>query len=112
MKRPVYPAFFYCQFSAPLQQPWLLVQIFLWFDRQRLADAIRPHADAVDGVSRLHRAPVVGDNDELDFLAHLAQGVTKAVDVGLVEHGVYLIEDTERGGGNFEQGENERGRGQ
>ena len=40
------------------------------------------------------------------LLAHLAQGVTEAVDVGLVEHGVYLIEDTERGGGNFEQGEN------
>ena len=72
-----------CHPFTPSQQLWLL-DVLLRLDGDGLAGAVGAHADAVDGLRRLHRAPVVGDDDELRADAQLAQLVAKAVDVGFV----------------------------
>ena len=55
---------------------------------------------------------MVGDEDELGILTELVEHFQIASHVGLVQHGVHLVQDAEGGGRNLEEGENQRHRGQ
>src|SRR5215470_18431383 len=65
-------------------------------DRDDLRDARLLHGDAVQHAGALHGALVVGDEDELRAFAHLADHLTEAADVGVVERRIDLVEDAER----------------
>src|SRR5204863_4256823 len=60
-----------------------------------LRDAVVAHRDAVEDVSRLHRALLVRDDDELGALRVAAQQAEEAVDVEVVERRLDLVEDVE-----------------
>ena len=65
------------------------------------------HGDAVDDIGRAHGAAVVGDDDELRLGIELLHEGDVAVDVALIEGSVDLVEDAERAGLGFEDGEKE-----
>ena len=81
-------------------------------DRHQLRDARLLHRHAVQPVGDLHRAPVVGDDDELRAVGHLAHQLVEAADVGLVERRVDLVEDAERRRLDQEDREQQRDRGE
>ena len=62
-------------------------------------------------VGGLHRALLVGDDDELRAVGEPAQDLQEAVDVEVVERGLDLVEDVERARPGEEDGEQERERG-
>ena len=80
--------------------------------RDHLRDAVAGHRDAVQRVGGLHRALLVGDDDELRAVRERAQEREEAVDVEVVERGLDLVEDVERARPGEEDGEQERERGQ
>src|SRR6266511_46549 len=61
-----------------------------------LADPVGLHRDAVEGVARLHRAPLVADDQELGLLAGVVEQVEEPVQVDVVEGRLDLVEDVER----------------
>jgi hypothetical protein len=64
----------------------------------QLGDAHFYHGYAVDDVGAGHGALVVCDDDELGFLRKFLDDLVEFVDVGIIEWGIYLIENTEWGG--------------
>ncbi len=63
--------------------------------RGDLGDALRAHRDAVEDVGRLHRALLVGDDDELRLTCVGAQQPGEAADVRVVEGSLDLVEEVE-----------------
>ena len=78
--------------------------------RDHLRHAVAAHADAVEAVGRVHRALLVGDDDELGAVGVAAHELEEAVDVEVVERGLDLVEDVERARAREEHGEHERER--
>src|SRR6266511_2297898 len=72
-----------------------------------LADSFGLHADAVEGVGRLHGAPLVGDDQELGVLAGVVQQVEEALQVDVVERRLDLVEHVEGARPGAEDGEAE-----
>src|SRR5436853_4527862 len=72
-----------------------------------LRDAVAAHAHAVQAVGGVHRPALVGHDDELGSVAVAAQQLQEAVDVGVVERGLDLVEDVERARAREEDGEQE-----
>ncbi len=76
-------------------------------DRDGAGDARFLHGDAVEKLRRLHRPPVVRDQDELRLGGHHLQESAEADHVGFVEGGVHFVEQAERRRGVLEDGEEE-----
>ena len=72
-----------------------------------LGDAVAAHADPVEDVGGVHRAFLVGDDDELGAVGEAADQLQEAVDVGVVEGGLDLVEDVEGARAGEEDGEDE-----
>ena len=54
---------------------------------EQFGDAILLHGDAVEDVGGLHGAAAVGDDDELGLVAHPAQILREADDIGVIQRG-------------------------
>src|SRR5207237_6769119 len=78
----------------------------------QLADARLFHRDSVQAVRHLHRLLVVRHYDELRVAAELPEQEDEAVDVGVVERRVYLVQDAEGTGLDQIDREEERDGGQ
>ena len=65
---------------------------------EQFGDAVLLHGDAVEDVGGLHGAAAVGDDDELGLVAHPAQILRKADNVGVIQRGLDLVEDAEGAG--------------
>src|SRR5256885_1212226 len=76
-------------------------------DAHRLGNSRLLHGHAVERVGAFHGALVVGDDDELRGLAHLADHLVVAADVGIVERRVHLVEEAEGRRLDEEDGEDE-----
>ena len=72
---------------------------------EQFGDAVLLHGDAVEDIGGLHGAAAVGDDDELGLVAHPAQILRKADDVGVIQRGLDLVEDAEGRGVDGEDGE-------
>ena len=83
---------------------------------QPLADhrghAVAAHADPVQGVRHLHGPLLVGDDDQLGGVPELAEDLQQPPQVGVVERGLDLVQDVERGRPGPEDRHYERDRGQ
>src|SRR3954452_24025216 len=79
--------------------------------RDDLRHAVVAHRHAVERVGGVHRALLMGDDDELRALRVAAQEREEAVDVEVVERGLDLIEDVERTRPRQEDSEQEGDRG-
>ena len=66
------------------------------------------HADAVHGVSLVHRRAVVGDDNELYPSSEHSQQIREALNVGFVQRRVDLIEHAERRRVDLQQAEQQR----
>ncbi len=81
------------------------------FARQAAGDdfghAVAAHGDAVEDVGGVHRPFLVGDDDELGAVGEAADQLQEAVDVGVVERSLDLVEDVEGAGPGEEDGEDE-----
>src|SRR3954447_8005358 len=75
-----------------------------------LGDAAVAHADAVEHVGRVHGALLVGDDHELRAVGEAPDELQEAVDVGVVERRLYLVEDVEGRRPGQEDREDERQR--
>ncbi len=93
-----------------------LAPVFGHFARQAagddLGDAVAAHADPVEHVGGVHGAFLVGDDDELGAVGEAADQLQEAVDVGVVEGGLDLVEDVEGARPRQEDGEDEGDRDQ
>src|SRR4051794_14807444 len=78
--------------------------------RDDLRDAVAAHRHAVQRVGGLHRALLVGDDDELRAVGELAQERAEAADVRIVERRLDLVEEVERARPREEEREQERDR--
>jgi len=76
-------------------------------DGDGFGDALLFHGDAVEDVGKRHGPLVVGDDDELGLVRHLFQHFLKTDDVRFVERRVDFVEQAERTGPDFEDGEHE-----
>src|SRR5258705_56934 len=70
-----------------------------------LGDAVAAHADSVEDVGGVHRPFLVGDDDELGAIGEAPDQLQEAVDVGVVEGRLDLVEDVEGAGAGEEDGE-------
>src|SRR5690348_3194626 len=61
-------------------------------------DAVAAHGDAVEGVGGLHRAALVGDDDELGTLPELLEDQEQPLQVRVVQGRFHLVEHVERRG--------------
>ena len=77
-----------------------------------LGDAVAAHADPVEDVGGVHGAFLVGDDDELGAVGEAPDQLQEAIDVGVVEGGLDLVEDVEGAGPGEEDGEDEGDRDQ
>jgi hypothetical protein len=77
-------------------------------DGDLLRDARLLHRHSVDRVGAGHRLLRVGDDDELRPGEEPLQHLDEAVDVGLVQGGVHLVEHAERAGPAAEYGQQQR----
>src|SRR6266568_6251314 len=68
-------------------------------------DAVAAHGDAVEAVGGLHRAALVGDDDELGTLPQLLEDQEQPLQVGVVQGRFHLVEHVERRGAGFEDRE-------
>src|SRR5690349_7335007 len=75
--------------------------------RNDLGDPIVAHADAVEDVGGVHRPFLVGDDDELGAVGEAPDQLQEAVDVGVVEGGLDLVENVKGAGPGEEDGEDE-----
>ena len=75
--------------------------------RDDLGHAVAAHADPVEDVGGVHRPFLVGDDDELGAVGEAADQLQEAVDVGVVERGLDLVEDVEGARPGEEDGEDE-----
>src|SRR3954453_6083217 len=75
--------------------------------RDHLGDAVPTHRDPVEDIGGVHRPFLVGDDDELGPIGEAADQLQEAVDVGVVEGGLDLVEDVEGAGPGEEDGEDE-----
>ena len=75
--------------------------------RDDLGHPVAAHADPVEDVGGVHRALLVGHDDELGAVAEAANELQEAVDVGVIERRLDLVEDVEGAGSGQEDGENE-----
>lgn len=66
--------------------------------RDNLRNARLFHGYPVKVVSRFHCCPAVSHHDELYVPSKLPEHPRKPVDVGFIESGVHLVEDTEGDG--------------
>ena len=73
---------------------------------EQFGDAVLLHGDAVEDVGGLHGAAAVGDDDELGLVAHPAQVLREADDIGIIQRGLDLVEDAEGRGVDGEDGRN------
>ena len=83
--------------------------------RQAARDHLRRavlHADAVEDVGGVHRPLLVGDDHELGAVGEAPDELQEAVDVGVVEGGLDLVEDVEGRRAGEEDAEDERQRDQ
>ena len=89
----------------------LVLVVFGDFARQAPGDdlghAVAAHADPVEDVGGVHRPFLVGDDDELGAVGEAADQLQEAVDVGVVEGGLDLVEDVEGARPGEEDGEDE-----
>src|SRR6266850_4949986 len=58
-------------------------------------DAVAAHGDAVENVRGLHRAALVGDDDELGTLPELLEDQEQPLQVGVVQGRLDLVEHVE-----------------
>src|SRR4051794_16475468 len=79
--------------------------------RDDLGDTVVTHRDAVQGVGGLHRALLMGHDDELGAVGVPAQEIEEAGDVEVVERGLDLVEDVEGARPGEEDREQEGDRG-
>ena len=63
------------------------------------------HGDTVQSVGSSHGDFVVGDDDELRPFGKFFEHFHEAADIGVVEGGIDLVEDTEGAGLDQEDGE-------
>ena len=63
---------------------------------EQFGDAVLLHGDAVEDIGGLHGAAAVGDDDELGLVAHPAQILREADDIGVIQRGLNLVQQTER----------------
>ena len=70
------------------------------------------HGHAVHHRTHFHGFAVVGDHDELSLRAHIGQHAIEAADVGFVERRVDFVEDAEWTWRIFEDGDQQRERGE
>ena len=75
--------------------------------RDDLGHAVAAHRDPVEDVGGVHRPFLVGDDDELGAVGEAPDQLQEAVDVGVVEGGLDLVEDVEGAGPGEEDGEDE-----
>src|SRR5438046_9763186 len=68
-------------------------------------DAVAAHGDAVEAVGGLHRAALVGDDDELGTLPQLLEDQEQPLQVGVVQRRFHLVEHVERRGAGLEDRE-------
>ena len=72
---------------------------------EQFRHAVLLHGHAVQDIGGLHGAAAVGDDDELGLVAHPAQVLRKADDIGVIQRGLDLVEDAEGRGVDGEDGE-------
>ena len=65
-------------------------------EHQHFGNALLLHGHAVQDIGGLHGAAAVGDDDELGLIAHPAQILCKAADIGIIQSGFDLVQDAER----------------
>ena len=75
--------------------------------RDHLGDPARAHRDPVEHVGRVHGALLVGDDHELGTVREPPDELQEAVDVGVVERRLDLVEDVEGRRPGEEDGEHE-----
>src|SRR6187549_1529508 len=75
--------------------------------RDHFGHAVAAHRDAVEHVGGVHRPFLVGDDDELGAAREAPDQLQEAVDIGVVEGGLDLVEDVEGAGPGEEDGEDE-----
>ena len=63
---------------------------------EQFRHAVFLHGHTVQDIGGLHGAAAVGDDDELGLVAHPAQILRKAADIGIIQGGFDLVQDTER----------------
>jgi len=85
---------------------------FLESDRDLPRNSALLHGNAIDHIGDGHRFLAVGNDDELGVVQELVEDGDKASDIGFVERGIDLIEDTERTGSILKEGHDQRDRGQ
>ncbi len=78
-------------------------------DRDELRDAALGHRDAEEAIDARHRDAVVGDHQEAGAggVGDLADEGAEAVDIGVVERRIGLVEDADRRGVRQEDGEDQ-----
>ncbi len=76
-----------------------------------MRDTVLTHRNSIDRVRAFHCGPIVGNDDKLSLLAQRLECIAKATDVGLVEHGVYFVEDAKWSGGHLKNRKQKRGGG-
>ena len=70
-------------------------------------DAVVGHRHPVEDVGGVHRPFLMGDDHELGTVGEAADQLQEAIDVGVIEGGLDLVEDVERAGPGEEDGEDE-----
>ena len=63
---------------------------------EQFRHAILLHGHAVQDIGGLHGAAAMSNDDELGLVAHPAQILCKAADIGIIQSGFDLVQDTER----------------
>ena len=62
---------------------------------EQFRHAVLLHGHTVQDIGGLHGAAAVGDDDELGLVAHPAQILCKAADIGIIQGGFDFVQDTE-----------------
>ena len=86
----------------------------LQVDRDQPRNATFLHGNTEKAVHPGHRYRVMGDDDEPGFRAgtHLFEKAAEAIDVGVIQRGVHLVQHADGGGAGEEDGKDEGGGGQ
>ena len=82
--------------------------VVLQVDADHAADAPFLHGHAKERVAALHGALSVGHDDELGILAELLQVVGKVADIGVIQRGFDLVQNTEGRRLQLQHGEQDR----
>ena len=60
-----------------------------------LAGRIPAHCNAIDHICHLNGITVMGDDDELGFLAQFLEKLSESSNIRLIQHGIHLIHHAE-----------------